>query len=85
MRRAVSRLAARPPGGLGLDAAAQHLTLAVRRGMQTKWQAPVTAEGDSPPSVKGGGWVGAAAAGQRAAPAGAGADPEARPTPVGSL
>jgi hypothetical protein len=32
-----------------------------------------------------GGWGGAAAAGQRAAPAGAGADPEARPTPVGSL
>lgn len=50
----MSRLAARPPEGLGLDAAAQHLTLAVRGGLQT-WQAPVTAEGDSLPSPGKGG------------------------------
>jgi hypothetical protein len=75
----------RPPAGLGLDAASRRTTLAVSGACRVSWHAPLTAEGDSllPAGGKAGdGWK-AAAAGRRAAPAGAGADAKAHPPPGG--
>ena len=76
----------RPPEGLGLDADSRRSTLAVCGACRGSWQAPLTAEGDSRPSVEGRGMAAvdkAAAEGRRAGQAGAWPDAKAHPPPGG--
>jgi hypothetical protein len=58
MRCTESRLAAKPPEGLGIDAAAQHLTLAVRRGNADEVAGPADGRGRLAPFPGKGGGMG---------------------------